>query len=1052
MLLFALLMAMQIFAVPAKPGLTRQLTLADGTKVEARLVGDEYGHYWLGTDGKAYQENSTTGVFEPVNATAITNQAQMRRNAVNARRAKRMAPRKVGEVGSYIGKKKGLILLVNFSDVSFKSGNNQALYERIANEKNFSEGKFKGSMNDYFFDQSNGQFDLEFDVVGPLQVSKAQSYYGSNNRQGEDKYAATMVIEALALADDEVNYADYDWDGDGEVDQVYVVYAGKGEADGGGSNTIWPHEWTLSDALSNNDGSGPQMIDGVKIDTYACGSELEGSKGTIAGIGTMCHEFSHCLGYPDFYDTDYSGGWGMGYWDLMDGGSYNGDGFQPAGYTSYERWVAGWSEPVVLEKSQAVTGMKALQKGGESYIIYNKGNTNEFFLLENRQKTGWDTSLPGEGLLIIHVDYDAQIWNENTPNDNPNRQRMTWIAADNEYQYTVYQGTKYYTFEGMANDTYPYGSVKAFGRSTTPAAKFYNKNADGSYYLDSSVESIAQNSDGTISFKFKGASTVATPTFTPAAGKYAEAQNVTISCVTAGAVIHYTTDGSTPTASSPTYSGPIAVEATTTIKAIAITEEEESAVASATYIIGDIAPSGKTFKRVTSTSELKSGANFIIGCGSKSRAAGALSGTYLSSVDVTLANDIITINDDVQVLTLVQSGTGFAFVNEEGKYLYATDAKKLTYGDEMNTWTLSDDDSGVTMTCGEYGTILYNVNNPRFTTYTSKPNTSMILANIYMESDDVAMQDPTISFSTTSVTFTMGGTFTEPTLTVSPSGLEVKYSSSDTRVATVDANTGKVTILGEGTTVITATTTATSTYNSGTASYTLTVKKATEPVPGGSGDYVLVTSDDQLKVSDLVIIVGEKDGTYYAMSTNQRDNNRAAVTVTMNDDGTIAGNDDVQDIMLEKNNDLWIFNVGDGYLYAASSTKNILKTAEEVDADGNSDASISIADDVATIMFNGSNTRNSIRFNYNSGTPIFSCYAPTSTMSDVWLYRKRMGIKGDVNGDGTVNITDVMLAVNDIISEEHPASFIFDNADMNEDGTITITDVMNIVNIIIGNN
>ena len=555
---FALaVLALTASAVPAKPGLFRTLTLSDGTTVKAQLVGDEHGHYWLSADGRAYQQMDGMAYFSEISLDAVKTKAQARRSQANARRAKRLeAPRRIGEVGNYIGKKKGIIILVNFSNVAFQKDNNNALYQRIANEKNFSYGDFKGSMYDYFYAQSEGKFELTFDVIGPVTVSNTQSYYGSNDSGGDDKHPAEMVIEALKLADSQVNFADYDWDGDGKVDQVYVVYAGKGEADGGAANTIWPHEWELSSAAGYGDGSGAQTLDGVKIDTYACGGELNGS-GNIDGIGTMCHEFSHCLGYPDFYDTDYSGGQGMGYWDLMDGGSYNGDGYQPAGYTSYERWMAGWKEPVELTTTTQVANMKALQDGGEAYIVYNNGNRNEYFLLENRQFTGWDASLPGEGLLILHVDYNASAWADNTPNDIPSHQRMTWISADNEYQYTTYQGSKYYTIEGMANDPFPYGSVNAFNKSTTPAAKFFNKNTDGTYYLDSSIEEITQNTDGTVSFNFKAATNVAKPTFSPAAGRYTEAQTVTISCATEGVAIYYTIDGSTPTASSTRYTSPI---------------------------------------------------------------------------------------------------------------------------------------------------------------------------------------------------------------------------------------------------------------------------------------------------------------------------------------------------------------------------------------------------------------------------------------------------------------------------------------------------------------
>ena len=586
MLMTLLLMAVAMLAVPVKPGLKRLLTLADGTTVNATLVGDEHGHFWKGVDGKCYQMVSDTDVYQVVDGQDIAKKARQRRANANSRRMKRLAPRRAGEVSGITGNKKGLIILVNFQNSSFQSSHDKTLYQSIANGENYSEGDFEGSMRDYFLKQSEGKFELDFDVVGPVTVSQKQSYYGSNDTQGNDKHPAEMVIEALKLADAEVDYADYDWDGDNEVEQVYVVYAGQGEADGGAASTIWPHEWQLSDAAQYGDGSGVQTLDGVRIDTYACGAEQDGQTGSIAGIGTMCHEFSHCLGYPDFYDTDYSGGQGMFEWDLMDSGSYNGNGYRPAGYTSYERWVAGWMSPIVLDATQTVNGMKALQDGGDTYIIYNKGNNNEYYLLENRQLTGWDADLPGKGLLILHVDYNATSWANNTPNDDPSHQRMTWIPADNVYQYEMHDGDKYFTEAGAANDPFPYGSVNAFSKSTTPAAKFFNKNEDGTYYLDSRIENITQNADGTISFRFVAASNVATPAFSPKGGRYAEAQTVTISCATAGATICYTTDGSTPTTRSSVYSSALTINENTTLQALAVKDGEESIVASATYKIG----------------------------------------------------------------------------------------------------------------------------------------------------------------------------------------------------------------------------------------------------------------------------------------------------------------------------------------------------------------------------------------------------------------------------------------------------------------------------------
>ncbi len=1063
--------ALAVSAIPAKPGIIRTLTLSDGTTVKAQLVGDEHGHYWLTQDGRAYQQQEGTAYFSEVSLSSVTTKAQARRSQSNARRTKRLAPRRVGEVGAITGKKKGIIILVNFSNVAFQEANTNALYQRIANEKNFSYGDFKGSMYDYFYAQSEGQFELTFDVVGPVKVSQTQSYYGANDSQGNDKYPAKMVIEALKLVDDDVNFADYDWDGDGEVDQVYVIYAGKGEADGGASTTIWPHEWELSSAASYGDGSGAQTLDGVRINTYACGGELNGQTGEINGIGTMCHEFSHCLGYPDFYDTDYSGGQGMFEWDLMDSGSYNGDGYQPAGYTSYERWVAGWKEPIELTTTTQVSNLKSLQEGGSAYIVYNQGNTNEYFLLENRQQTGWDAGIPGEGLLILHVDYDANVWASNTPNDDPSHQRMTWIAADNKYQYTTYQGTKYYTTEGAANDPFPYGSVNAFSKSTTPAAKFFNKNTDGTYYLDSSIEQITQNGDGTVSFRFKAASSVAKPTFSPAAGRYTEAQTVTISCATEGTTIYYTTDGTTPTASSTPYTQPILVEETTTLKAIAVNADgEESNVATGNYVIGAVS-NVKTFKRVASTDDLVSGMRYIIACGSKNKAVGGLtttsSASYLTPVGVSLSSDIITINDNVAVFTLEGSATSYSFFNEElGKYLYSTAAKKVNYSSTEQSWTLANGANGVEMSFGSYGTMTYNVNDPRFTTYTSNASASMIRANLYMEYDGqvpVEKQDVTMEFSSTSATATLGQTFTPPTLTTTPSDLGVAYSSSNPAVATVDEATGAVTLVAAGTTTITATFAGNNSYNSATASYTLTVKPVAVPTTA-TNRYELVTDASVLEAGDSILIAySDGKDINRIFTTVQNTNNRDATSFEFNDDNTITPNAKTAVILLGGEKDKWTFYVtngsAQGYLYAASSSKgnNYLRTKDNVDSRGNSQAIITIAKSSgnATITFQGNYTNNMLL--YNKDNTIYSCYPGSTTklvLPQIYRQIKQVVAIADINRDGEQSIADVTALVNILLGKATEANdsdkYDFKAADVNGDDSTTIADVTALVNLLLG--
>lgn len=1016
-------------AVPAKPGQKRQLTLTDGTTVSALLVGDEHGHYWVDDNGQAYQAADKDGIYRAVDRQAVMKKAQQRRSKANATRVKRLPRRSnMGTFGSYTGEKKGLIILVNFPDKQFKSTNDNELFQSIANEKNYSSGSFKGSMYDYFYDQSGHQFELTFDVVGPVTVDQAMAHYGKNDRDGNDEHPAEMVIEALKLVDKDVNFKEYDWDDDGEVDQVYLIYAGKGEADGGAVNTIWPHAYTLHESKDDmHDGDGPQTLDGVVIDTYACGSELNG-QGRIAGIGTMCHEFSHCLGFPDFYDIDYSGGQGMFSWDLMDNGSYNGDGYLPAGYTGYERWMAGWQQPIELTTTKQVDGMLSLQDGGEFYIIYNNGCRDEYYILENRQLTGWDAGLPGRGLLIVHVDYDADVWAGNGPNDDPGHQRMTWIAADNKYQYEMYSGEKYYTEAGAKNDPFPYGKVNAFNKSTTPAAKFYNKNSDGTYYLDTSVENITQNADGTISFLYRGVSNVKAPVFSPVGGRYTEAQSVTISCETEGATIYYTVDGTTPTASSVVYNSPITVAETVTIKAVAIKEGEESAVVSAKYTIGEAStnPDAKTFAAISSVDEVEPDMRYIIACPEKARAAGnelKASGTaaYLVAVEQEFDDGETVIGDDVAVFILESYKDGWALKNEKtGLYLYALDAKKLSYGDDPAAWTLDDSDGCVSLTFGDLGTILFNNNAPRFTTYTSEPNNSMIVAGLCIETDGgtvtpVTKKDVTMSFTPSKVEVTQGETFTEPTLTTDPVGLSVRYKSDNTSVATVDDLTGEVEILAVGTTVITAIFDGNDEYNSGTASYTLTVKKAVSPT---TGTFKLVTDVTALTNGDDVLIAYVTDEEAYVMSTTQNTNNRAATTdVTVNVDGSLTPGKTAEVITLEKDGNDFLFHVADGYLFAASSTKNNLRTEETVDDNAKATISIDNQGD-ATIVFQGENTRNHMRFNPNNGQPMFSCYAETSTIVNMpQIYRLdslvtgienvNVNVKGNVNGNFNGKVYDL---------------------------------------------
>lgn len=491
----AVLAAIAIQAMPVKPGICRNITLADGTVVKAELVGDEHLTYWRTADGACYRQTPSAGVFSKVELSALQSeydvvvaQKAAREKAI-LESARTSMPVKKVEGSKFQGKKKCLVILANFADTKFKPEHTLDLYKQIINGENYSDETlgFKGSVRDYFKAQSGGQFEIDFDVVGPVDLPKGYAGYGKNDASGRDQAALVypMVEDAVNLAKDQVtDWKQYDWDGDGLVEEVFVLYAGHGQAKyPQDPDLVWPHKSAI-DPMT--------VADGVKVSVYACSSEL-GATEAIDGIGAFCHEFSHCMGLKDHYDIN-GRGYGTGFWDIMCFGCYNGNSFLPAEYNSYEKMFCGWKEPIVLNaEPQKIEGMKALAAGGDTYIFYNDGNENEYYMLENRQKTGWDAALPGEGLIVLHVDYSKGAWEDNQVNYNAARQRMTVIPADN---------TLGSTDEDKAGDAWPYQGNNSLTNYSRPACTVYNANTDGTGYMNKYLLNITQNADGTISFEY----------------------------------------------------------------------------------------------------------------------------------------------------------------------------------------------------------------------------------------------------------------------------------------------------------------------------------------------------------------------------------------------------------------------------------------------------------------------------------------------------------------------------------------------------------------------
>lgn len=500
-------------AVPAKK-LQKVITLANGTQVSVELRGDEYLSWWEGTDGTAYRTTATDeNVFEAFDLEAQKPAAAARRARTEQGRVARLARVKNSLKGAddkmrglggdhitYKGVKKGLVVLVDFKNKKFADGHDLEYYKNVINGKDFTneEEGYVGSVRDYFLAQSNGQFELDFDVVGPVTMSNNYGYYGYDSSYQKDEKVYEMIKEASDAIQDQVNLKDYDWDGDGEADQVFFLYAGLGQASGGSASTIWPHESELRywpcGVLSYPTG---------KINTYACANELQpetqgSSRYISAGIGTICHEFSHCLGFADMYDTSGGGGYGMSVFDVMDQGSYNGNGFVPCNYTAFERIYAGWVEPIELDSPATVKDMKSVSDYGRPFIMYNYKNTNEYFLMENRQNTGWDEGLYGSnGLLIVHVNYVPSRWANNSVNASTQKiQCCTVVNADGSREIS--------NTLSLQGDLYPYEEKGVtmndeFTDDSEPAAKLYNKNSDNSYALGIPITKI-KRSKGSVSF------------------------------------------------------------------------------------------------------------------------------------------------------------------------------------------------------------------------------------------------------------------------------------------------------------------------------------------------------------------------------------------------------------------------------------------------------------------------------------------------------------------------------------------------------------------------
>lgn len=508
-----------VYAVPAKPGLLRYATTG-GDSISVYLRGDEHSHFFTTSDGymllrgddETFRyavpagnklKESAMLASDPgkrsVDAEALLSSFS-KQSAYNVlestaagkprRSIKRVAP----EAGESSFPTKGsphiCIILVEFADNSLSF--DTATFVNMFNQRGFNQDGATGSVADFFNLSSNGQFTPNLDVLGPVKLPKNMSYYGSNNRNGDDIAPEEMIIDACTLLDSEVDFSVYDTDNDGVIDNVYVVYAGYGESQGASANTIWAHSWAVYSGAGRT-----KYLDGKLLDNYATSNELSGTYGTqLDGIGTFCHEFSHVMGLPDLYATSYTSSFTPGNYSLMDHGSYNNDSHTPPSHSGYERYCLGWIEPEVLEGPETVSLGCISDEGHYNDVrIIKTPKENEYFLVENRQQKMWDQYIPGHGMLIWHIDYNPSVWATNKCNNTPSHQYIDIEEADNiQSEYT------------RSGDPFPgIKGITSFTDDTQPSMKTWSGAS-----LNAPITEIKE-SNGVISFLFKGGADILDP-------------------------------------------------------------------------------------------------------------------------------------------------------------------------------------------------------------------------------------------------------------------------------------------------------------------------------------------------------------------------------------------------------------------------------------------------------------------------------------------------------------------------------------------------------------
>ena len=574
-----LLTATTAGAVKMQPGRT-VIKQSDGTSLTIRAIGDENLCYFLTDDGTILYQQGTDffvanigndGILSPSRilahepdlrdaaekkAISAQDKSLFFEHAATQARANRTMREPMAEDKSlmpHLGKQKIPVILVEFSDVPFTVATPKETFNKYLNGKELfnenddpemgyftAKGSFVGnygSVGRYFSDMSFGMFQPEFDLYGPVKLDKPLRTYGAGYSSQEDMKA--LFTDACTAADGELDFSQYDSNGDGNVDLVYIIYAGYSQSIAGNStDCIHPKSGVTSLG---------KTFDGKSIVRYGVNNELNGTPETTAQMGTMingiglfCHEFSHCLGLPDLYPSPGSTAeqltnQNMDYWSLMDAGEYTYNGYRPTEYTAWERERMEWMKIDTLSKADDVE-LLPLSDGGKAYRIINDNDKSghEYYIVENVQKKGWNKSIMGSGMMVTHVDYDDYYFSLGgcKTNSTVGHPRMTLMPADGLFVPEYYVGStikessddivkKYNTtlvekYDGQeftsatyrteaAGDVYPgnTGATELTDTSSPTKAWVFTGDTMGKPITDIAMDSET----GVVSFKFMGGKT-----------------------------------------------------------------------------------------------------------------------------------------------------------------------------------------------------------------------------------------------------------------------------------------------------------------------------------------------------------------------------------------------------------------------------------------------------------------------------------------------------------------------------------------------------------------